>query len=508
MGYTYKTPLVNNQPQWKEPLSEDTMVRGALLSEQNFKQAQQIGQQGVDSIMGIKAISPADEEVLRQRQQEFQQSLQGLDVSSLSNPQTLSKVNNLISRFSNDPDVLAIATRSSQLQKDMQIQKEYEMKGKQYVSPLQRQAQKYIQEGNYYRDARFNKSGFIAPDDNDYNEIAKNTPEWENFVTSGRYDIHQKGKAESSLASNAYNAFKTVPKFYNQLNDQFEQSLEDVSIEDIHNQGIEGVKQLFPHLPLEAQQQALAKIEEGYKLQQNNPYIGNAWKDKLKDDYIRDQAMMYAQAKTYVNTVGKEANEFSKMAVQHQNAKELVKLREETKNQYKQVAGNTKIDPVRRARLVKAATELGTDISDPTQPDGYLSNEALDDLGILKSPKAQKEEKGEVVREDVGSVRELYSKDPNKVQEAIKTKIGGLGINFGADDIENVEWNKDTNRYEVTVDDGGYGTSKASFTQEEFDSLKGTTSTERTETGRFTSPSTGKIKITYSDGTEEIIDGK
>lgn len=259
-----------------------------------------------------------DKEKLMELDANLKQQLQGMNLSNLGSMKTSSQIKNLISSAANNPDVAGIAQRYGSYSQELKKQQDAEAKGQTYVSPLLRQANNYYNSGTYKTDTRFNGSGFVAPDDKELDEIAKNTPEWENIVTKDGYDITQKGKAEGALFNNYYNHFNTNPKWIALLNDQFQQNLEGVDIQTIHNQGIEGIKQLFPHLPPEAQQQALNDVEEGYQLQQTNPYIGNAWKDKLKDDYFKNQAYMAAQAKTYVNTVGMKVNEYQKEAVQHQ----------------------------------------------------------------------------------------------------------------------------------------------------------------------------------------------
>src|SRR5687767_1182453 len=97
-----RTP-VTNAPKWQDPLSESTLIQGSMLQEQGIQRDRAEFQSGVDAIFGIKAISPADEQVLRKRQQELQESLSDLNVSQLSNPQTKSQINSILTQFKNDP---------------------------------------------------------------------------------------------------------------------------------------------------------------------------------------------------------------------------------------------------------------------------------------------------------------------------------------------------------------------------------------------------------------------
>jgi len=329
-----------NPSEFIAPLDLNTYAQGLKYKEgiakENF---QKIGS-NLDNFANIPAFG-VDAEHLQKKIAGFKENLAQMNLSNLSDFNTISQVNRLVNQIKSDPEVSAIFQRGSFYENELKKKKEAEEKGKQYVSPGLRQAEKYYNQPNFLLDERFNKTGFIAPDSKDLDDIAKNTPEWENVVTKGGYDVKQKGKAENALFNNYLTHFKTNPQWSQLLNDQFEQDTEGVNLDDIHNQGIEGIKQLFPYLPSEAQQQALNDINEGYQLQQSNPYAKGAWKDKLRDDFFKNQAYMAAQAKTYVNTVDKKANEFAKSANDFQEARALKLYEHELDQQYPKDEANT-----------------------------------------------------------------------------------------------------------------------------------------------------------------------
>jgi hypothetical protein len=375
--------------EWVTPLDPSIYAQGVANQTKKLEAQSAQDSELYNSFMNIQAIAPQDEEQLQTLKQSFEKELSGLSMGDLRNPQTKAQLSQIQNKYTNLLLESGIPQRTSSYKQELAAKKEAESKGRQYVSPLLRQASKYIQDGNFDKDTRFNQQGFVAPDNKELDEIAKNTPEWIDIVTNkGGYDVTQKGKAESKLQANYLAHFKNNPQWSQLLNDQFEQETEGLDLSVVAQQGFTAIQQMFPHLPPQQQQQAYQDLQEGLQIQQQNPYAEGAWKQKLRDDYFSNQAYMAAQAKTYVNTVDKKANEYSKIAVQHQNAKELAKEKEEIKSQYRNVAGNTKIDPVRRARLVAASTNLGVDIADPAQADGYISNEALDDLGVLKGQTA------------------------------------------------------------------------------------------------------------------------
>jgi hypothetical protein len=303
---------------WVNPLDLNMVYKDIShkddIAKQNLDELQQISTQ----LSSLPAFG-ADSEYLSQKLQKLKADMSGLNLAGLGDYNTISQIKGLIGNFKNDSEVLNIAQRGSFYKQELQKKKDYEEKGKTYVSPGLRKAEKYYGSGEYIKDLKFNQSGFVAPDDKELDLIAKNTPEWENIVTKGGYDVTQKGKAIDKLQANYLTHFTTNPQWSALLNDQFEQGLEGIDMNQLYNSGINGIKELFPYLPKEQQQEAFQDIQEAYQIQQNNPYATSALKDKLRDDFFKNQAYMAAQAKTYVNTTDKKVNEFSKIAVQHQN---------------------------------------------------------------------------------------------------------------------------------------------------------------------------------------------
>lgn len=325
------------QPQkpegWSPSLDPSLYAQGLIHQGQQLeKQGDKIQQFG-DAFASVTAMSPQDEKVLNEKKQQFFADISKLNLGDLKSPQTRQAVNQYITQYSNDPDILAIARRSSFIKKELATEKEYAAKGITYV-PKIKQAEKYIQDGNYYRDKQFNGSGYVAPDDKEYDNIQKITPEFETWATSGNYDVHQKGKAVSALAGNAYNTFKTNPKFIARHDDQFEQLMENTDVYQIANQGLAGIQQLFPNLPPEAQQQALDDLTEGLSLQQNNPYFEGSMRAMLRDKFDKDQALQYAEARAYTNTVDMRANSFAISARDFQEAKQLAEYKKELDLEY------------------------------------------------------------------------------------------------------------------------------------------------------------------------------
>lgn len=429
---------------WVNPLDLNMVYKDISykddIAKQNLNELQQISNQ----LSSLPAFG-ADSKMLSQKLQKLKADMSGLNLTNLGDYNTISQIKGLIGSFKNDEEVLNATQRGSFYKQEVQKKKDYEEKGKTYISPGLRKAEKYYGSNQYIKDLKFNQSGFVAPDDKELDLIAKNTPEWESVVTKGGYDVTQKGKAVDKLQANYLKHFTTNPQWSALLNDQFEQGLEGIDINQLYNSGINGIKELFPYLPKEQQQEALQEIQEAYQIQENNPYATSALKDKLRDDFFKNQAYMAAQAKTYVNTTDKKANEFSKIAVQHQNAKELVREREKSaiaKMKEKATIETVIKDPIRVARL-KKASDLGYPISDPSSPDKYVSDAVLEtyNLGNIKEDKSKDDTKillGEKEYTKRNAIEGLLSGNKDITQlfvNSYKDKLPG-GLEVDDEDIK------------------------------------------------------------------------
>jgi len=307
---------------WSPPLSEGILAQGFSNLERNTKELQSNFNNQANSIFGISSPIEQDQKVLQAKQKAFQEGIKNIKVNDLTDPKTSNQINQFITQYENDPDILGIAQRAASINKELQTKKDYESKGKTYVSPLLRQAENYINQGVYLRDTKFNKSGFVAPDNKDIAEAAKSTPEYETWVKNGAYDDHLKGKAVGQLQNNILNLFKTDPQWQQLHKDNFEQQIEGQDLSTYLDNPAQTVAELFPHLPKELQPQAQQYIQQLQSLK-GNPYGESAIKNRLEDLYFQDQAALAAQAHTYANTVDHKVNEFAKSANDFQEAKAL-----------------------------------------------------------------------------------------------------------------------------------------------------------------------------------------
>lgn len=322
MGWNSTSQIITNAPQWQQPISDELLYRGAITQEANTQKNLQDYKNIITSIQNIPALAGKDEEVLSQRMQELQQQLSQVSLSDLNNPRTTAQINSLISQYANDPDIIGIAHRGNTVQNELKRKQEFEEKGKPYVSKILRDAERYLQEGNYYRDKRFTGQGYISGNNEDIGKWAKEVPEWEDWVKNGAYDDHRKGKAYNSLFNKIYQGFTTDPNWVATHTDNFEQQIEGQDLLSYLDNPSQTIAELFPHLPDELKPQAEGLILE-LQAQKDNPYIESSIKTKLKELYFEDQAALAAKAHTYTNTVDHRVNEFAKSANDFNEVKQL-----------------------------------------------------------------------------------------------------------------------------------------------------------------------------------------
>jgi len=320
MGFNqFTNPMAQND--LYKPLSEETFQQGSkAMYDRADRSAQAIGAKH-NQLFNI-ATYGKDAEILAEFEQDFQNQVAELSKQGLDRPESVSRINTLIGKYSTNPDVLAVHQRHNAYASELEAKKEAESKGRSYVSPLLRQANKYYSGDKYYRDEKFNKSGFVAPENKELNEAFKAVPEYETWVKNGAYDDHLKGKALGALSSKALNLFQTDPQWRALHKDNFEQSIEGQDIFSYVDNPTNTVATLFTHLPKELQPKAEEYIK-GLQSLKNNPYGESSIKAAMENLYLQDQAYMAAEAHTYSNTVDHKVNELTKDAIDFQQAKQL-----------------------------------------------------------------------------------------------------------------------------------------------------------------------------------------
>jgi hypothetical protein len=322
MGFTPYTPITRS-PNYVEPIPFDIYQRGQAQKSSDTKQAMSSLDSYVQQIQGIPAIG-ADAEVLQKKLEEVRQNLSKVALGNIASPQAQNQINSYLSQVSNDTDILAISQRGYAVQNELKAKKDAEEKGRTYVSPLLRQAEKYINDGVYKTDTRFNKQGFIAPDLIKFQEAAqKMAPKqkiWKTLPNGERMQIETQTKED--LANTYYNLIGQDPNGQKYLDDQFEVNHEDVDWEQHGNEQIQDDLYKLQQAKYEAAQMGYStetfdnQINRLTKLSQSG-VTGNSLKQQYKDNYIKDFVNTWADGVDYVQQGDIKLDELDKMRIEH-----------------------------------------------------------------------------------------------------------------------------------------------------------------------------------------------
>lgn len=323
MGYNQFSKIVEPRPYTPE-IDVNVYGKGLLMNEQNMKNTQQNLNNAADNFLNIQTNIPQDAQVLNQRKQEFQNAVKGLNLSNLNNPQTVSQLNQLITKFSTDPDILGIAQRANKLNKDLKDIKDLEEKGK-FVPAWKMKsvldANEYANSGQYLRDKRFNgqiRAGFDWDKHN--KDLISSTPEIEILKKSGGNNDLYKGKTYNALQGKFYEGLNQ-PGALDDLREQFEYSYgnEDYASHD-QQTAIQQVNKLQNIIATSndpiLKQQAINDLEYWKDFSTTvNPQVS---KEDAFQRYIRANAEDFARTNTNYALKESKMSDANKMYQEHQ----------------------------------------------------------------------------------------------------------------------------------------------------------------------------------------------
>lgn len=265
-----------------------------------------------------------DKEVLMQKDQELKNQLSQLNLSNLGSMETSSQIKNLISQAANDQDVAAIAQRYGSYANELKRKEDAEAKGKEYISPLLRQAEKYYGSGVYKTQEKFNGSGFISPDLLKFQEaaqkIAPKTKYWKTLPNGERVQVEEQSK--QNLASTYYNLIGQDPNGQRYLDDQFETNHEGIDWENASNQNIQEDMNKLQVARQQAAQMGYStetfdnQLNRLQKLSESG-VTGQALKQQYKKNYIDDFVNTWADGVHYTNYGDIKLDELDKMKIEH-----------------------------------------------------------------------------------------------------------------------------------------------------------------------------------------------
>ncbi|TXG80823.1 MAG: hypothetical protein E6R13_07400 [Spirochaetes bacterium] len=487
------------------PMDLNLLLKGTQYKQQKSDQHLAEIQNSINNVLAIPAYGK-DKEVLNKKIQELQQAMGSLDITDLESPNSKQQVNSLINQFSQDKDVQAVAQRGHSYENMLGEKQEAEKKGNRYINYGLDDLNEYYSGDNYIRDYKFSNNGYLGADVGKIMENIKKTmtptkttktlPNGE-VITEEKYDTdalleNTKLQLQNSNWEREIKD-RTQRKYKNENIDDY--ALQHASeLESIASQNLSNAYFIYgdPSSTKEQREKAVADI---YKSQKdlatansikNNPYHGQAFLlgeiDNEKNKSINQvaEALNYHQeslpklGEAY-KMAEEHKHDFAIKAVEHKYRMGEIKAREDAAinkiqelQRLKSLAGNIS-DPLSR-KLIEMGIKKGlTSELLNEEGTGFKTNAELVALG-LEPDEQENKPKGEIVRQSTESFREIYNTNKDIVEKAIKDKAGALGFNFDADDIEELTWDKETNRYTVKVDDAGT-TQDISFTQDEIDNM-------------------------------------
>lgn len=150
IGETYR-PV--QRPDYYKPIADEVILLGA---KQQYETAEKVGQLvglANQKMFGIQTYGK-DAEVLSQLHNNFQKEIDQLSQGSFSDPANISKINTVIGRYTNDPDLMAVSKRINLYNSELKRQQEAEEKGEPFTSPIIETLNTYYSGSNYYRNPK------------------------------------------------------------------------------------------------------------------------------------------------------------------------------------------------------------------------------------------------------------------------------------------------------------------------------------------------------------------
>lgn len=150
--------------EWKPPVSEDLLLKGALFTDKNIQDNTQKANDIVNQLYSIPSLPGEDTKKKQEIIDGVLQQVSKISHNDFRNPSTLNQLKGYISQVTSNPDFMGIAERGTVTEIEAKKQADALAKGKTYYSPILNQAEKYMNQGLYIRDTKFNGQGFLDPE--------------------------------------------------------------------------------------------------------------------------------------------------------------------------------------------------------------------------------------------------------------------------------------------------------------------------------------------------------
>lgn len=325
------------------PITLDALRIGFQSQEAFAEKNMQESKGAIGNFFNLEVYGP-DIEVMNQAKKQFQEATQGLSTSDFSNPQTASKINSIITQITQNPKVQGAVSRGTTYQRMNKEKEKAEAAGKEYINLGFNDAQNYYNGSDFIDNKRFSDSGYIAADiPKLFSEIEKTVPEQIEYTTDPTTGarIEHKYKDPEQMRTMMDVGIKSTPHAYQTLKDQFALNSGNVDwkhaattkVAEDYNTSldlIDNADTRLTHLinsgasnkeiaAVQAQKEYYTKKRDEYKDLHDNPYTGDAIRQKYQDDYVNDQIEKYTRASIYHKYDEDKMNKAQELAIQHTN---------------------------------------------------------------------------------------------------------------------------------------------------------------------------------------------
>jgi hypothetical protein len=161
MSFTNFSQIVQPAP-WVDPINLDLLRQGNMYKEEIARQNLSNLSESFQALASTPAYGK-DAEKLQEKLQELKSQIGGLNLSDVSDYNTMGQIKGVINQFSSDKDMLGIGQRGTLYTSELKKKEAAEAKGETYISDILREGDKYYNQGLYDPNKRFNGSGMIAP---------------------------------------------------------------------------------------------------------------------------------------------------------------------------------------------------------------------------------------------------------------------------------------------------------------------------------------------------------
>lgn len=236
-GITWQAPLSDvKERDYVSQIPLDMLFKNMSYKQAQFDQDVQNTVQNLQSLEQIKGLFPQDQARANELNQQLNNSLQELAKGNLTNNNTKTQINNLISQVT--PELSSIQARGAIISR---IQKEKEdamKKGLEYFNPAEDEIVDYAQSGKYDPNKTFNSDAIYLPKIEDvYDAALKAVPEETKIETKDGYVQEVKFRDQNKLNKAVENILANTPGFNKYIQHQWNKTKPqlDLSTEGIHS---------------------------------------------------------------------------------------------------------------------------------------------------------------------------------------------------------------------------------------------------------------------------------